>query len=73
MTITQILAAIGDVVAHLVGGTVGSGSDAVTITFANSWVGQFATAITSNPILLLAFIIPMVFLGISAVRKLLNV
>ena len=70
MTITQILTAIGDVVAHLVGGTTSAES---TITFANSWVGQFATAITSNPILLLAFIVPMVFLGLNAVRKLLNV
>lgn len=70
MTMSQILAAIGDVVAHLVGGTT---SAEATITFANSWVGQVANTITSNLILLLAFIVPLVFLGINAVRRLLNV
>lgn len=43
------------------------------VTALVGWVGQFATAITASPILLLAFIVPLVFLGINAVRKLLNV
>lgn len=70
MTIAQILSAVGDVVAYLVGGTT---STDVTITAANSWVGKIAGAITSNPIILIFVIVGLVFLGLNAVRKLMRV
>ena len=70
MTMSQIITAIGDVVAYLVGGST---SGETSITFAHSWVGQFATAITSSPIILIFVIVGLVFLGLNAVRKLMRV
>ena len=70
MTMSQIITAIGDVVAYLVGGST---SGETTITFANSWVGQITGAITSNPIILIFVIVGLVFLGLNAVRKLMRV
>lgn len=66
----SLLTAIGDIVCYLVGGTT---STEVTVTFANSWVGQFAGAITGNPILLIFALTGLVFLGLNSVRKLMNV
>lgn len=68
-----IVSTISQIIAHLVGGSIGSGSTATTITFANSWVGKFATAITDNPIILVFVIVGLVFLGLNAVRKLMRV
>lgn len=65
-----ILTAIKDIVCYLVGGTT---SAETTITAANSWIGQFATAITSNPIIEVFVITGLVFLGLNAMRKLMNV
>lgn len=67
---STIITTIGDIVAYMVGGTT---SGEVTITVANSWVGQFASAITSNPIILIFVIVGLVFLGLNAVRKLMRV
>lgn len=43
------------------------------VTSMITWVGQFATAITSNPIILIFVIVGLVFLGLNAVRKLMRV
>lgn len=72
-TIQQILAAISDIIAYLVGGTVGSGNDAVSITFANSWVGSFLSTLTSsNGLLFIAFILSISLFGLHVLKSLMN-
>lgn len=43
------------------------------VTAMISWVGQFANAITGNPIILIFALTGLVFLGLNSVRKLMNV
>lgn len=43
------------------------------VTATIGWVGQFATAITSSPIILIFCLTGLVFLGLNSVRKLMNV
>lgn len=69
----DILNAIKMIVCYLVGGTYGTGVDAVTITVSDSWVSKIAGAITANPIILIFVIVGLVFLGLNAVRKLMRV
>lgn len=69
----QILEYVHQIICYLVGGTYGTGADAVTITAANSWVGKLAGAIVDNPIILIFVIVGLVFLGLNAVRKLMRV
>lgn len=42
-------------------------------TEAISWVGEVATTITSQPILLLFCVLPLVGLGVGLFRRLINV
>lgn len=42
------------------------------VTGAFSWAGSAVTFITSNPLILLMFIIPLVGLGIGFVKRLVN-
>lgn len=43
------------------------------VTALVGWIGQFASAITSNPIILIFVIVGLVFLGLNGVRKLMRV
>lgn len=73
MSLSDILSAIQLIIAHLVGGSVGSGADAVTITFAQSWVGSFlATLTTANGLLLISFILSIALFGIHVLKSLMN-
>lgn len=42
------------------------------VTSAITWVGQFATAITSNPIILLFVIVAFVGLGVGLIRRMIR-
>lgn len=73
MSLSDILAAIQLIIAHLVGGSVGTGGDAVTITFAQSWVGSFlSTLTTANGLLLISFILSIALFGIHVLKSLMN-
>lgn len=43
------------------------------VTEGLKWVGQVVTTVTSNPILLLFVILPLVGLGIGLFRRLINI
>lgn len=43
------------------------------VTSLVGWIGDFAGAITANPIILIFVIVGLVFLGLNAVRKLMRV
>lgn len=73
MSLSDILSAIQLIIAHLVGGSAGSGADAVTITFAQSWVGSFlSTLTTANGLLLISFILSIALFGIHVLKSLMN-
>lgn len=67
-----ILSAVSDLIAYVIGGTVGSGSSAVTITLGNSWVGQFASTIVSSPVLLISFVMGLSLFGIHVMKSLMG-
>ena len=75
MSLSDILAAVQMIIAHLVGGTVpavGSGT-ATTITFAESWVGSFlSTLTTANGLLLISFILSITLFGLHVLKSLMN-
>ena len=54
-----------------VGTLVGNAGDIVTTGL--SWVGNVVTTVTSNPLILLFVILPLVGLGIGLFRRLINV
>ena len=69
----DLLAAIKMVITYIVGGTyTPSGGTAVTIAFADSWVGKFATCITGTPVILLVFCLGLSLFGIHILRSLQN-
>lgn len=55
--------------------TIGSLLSSVGDIFTNAigWVGEVASTITSNPILLLFCVLPLVGLGVGLFRRLINV
>lgn len=61
---------IGNLITMLVGGTIGSGSDAITVTGA---IPQFINVITSNPLILMFAVLPLVGLGVGFIKRLLKV
>lgn len=69
---SNLLSAIGTCIAYIIGGTAGSGADAVSITFANSWVGKFATAITGQPLFLVSVCLGLSLFGIHILRSLMG-
>ena len=71
MSLSDILTAIGDIIAHLVGGTPSGSSTA--ITFANSWVGSFLSTITtSNGWFFIAFGLSICLFGLHVLKSLMN-
>lgn len=73
MSMGDILSAIHTIIVHLVGGTAGSGSDAVTITFANSWVGSFLSVITpENGLFFIPFVLGLCLFGIHVLLSLMR-
>lgn len=73
ITLSDLLSAIQLIIVHLVGGTAGSGDSAVTITFANSWVGSFLnTLTTANGLLLISFILSICLFGLHVLKSLMN-
>lgn len=73
MSLSEILSAIQLIIVHLIGGTAGSGSDVVTITFANSWVGSFlGTITTEHGLFLIGAILSFTLFGIHVLRSLMN-
>lgn len=64
MTLAQILTAIGDIIeAAFVG-------DPTATTPVPSWISTVVSTITSNPLILIAVILPFVGLGIGLLRRL---
>lgn len=62
---------------HLVGGSLGTGSDATTITFANSWVGTICNAIiddaaasTGTGVIAIFFVFSLIMAGFKLVHSL---
>lgn len=73
MSLSDVLGAVTDIIAYLVGGTIGSGSTATTITFANSFVGKFlALFTTSNGLLLIPVILAFTLFGIHVLKSLMG-
>lgn len=75
MSLSDILAAVHMIIAHLVGGTftASGASAATTITFAESWVGSFlATLTTANGLLLISFILSICLFGLHVLKSLMN-
>lgn len=74
MSLDSILTAIQMIIVHLVGGTyTPSGGTAVTITFANSWVGSFLSVFsTENGLLLISLILGFTLFGIHVLKSLMN-
>lgn len=67
----DILSAVSTVITYLVGGTIGSGSTATTVT---GWVPTIINLITAQPVLMLFCVaLPLVGLGIGILKRLLNV
>ena len=72
-TLDEVMSAIGTIIAHLVGGTAGSGSAATTISFADSWVGSFLGTITSsNGLFFLGVVLSFCLFGIHVLRSLMG-
>lgn len=42
------------------------------VTSAITWIGQFATAITSNPIILMFVVVSFVGLGVGLIRRMIR-
>ena len=68
---------VGTLLTYLVGGTAGSGSDAVTITFAQSWVGRIANTIiadanasTGTGVIAIFFVFSLLMAGFKLVHSL---
>ena len=71
MSLSDILTAIGDIIAHLVGGTPSGATSA--ISFSNSWVGSFlATITTSNGWFFIAFGLSICLFGLHVLKSLMN-
>lgn len=69
MSLADILTAIGTIIAHLVGGTVGE----TTISFSQSWVGSFlATITTANGWFFIAFGLSICLFGLHVLKSLMN-
>ena len=74
MSLSDILSAVQMIIANLVGGTyTPAGGTAVTITFANSWVGSFLSVFTeNNGLLLIGLILSFTLFGIHVLKSLMN-
>lgn len=72
MSLADVLSSVGDVIAYLVGGTIGSGSEITTITFANSWCGQFLDAVSDNALFFIPVILGFTLFGIHVLKSLMN-
>lgn len=75
MSLSDILSAVQMIIANLVGGsyTPAGGSSAVTVTFANSWVGSFLSVFTTeNGLLLISLILGFTLFGIHVLKSLMN-
>ena len=69
-TMSDVLTAIHDIIAHLVGGTPSGGS---AITFANSWVGQFlSTIVSDNGLFFIPFVLGLCLFGIHVLLSLMR-
>lgn len=72
MNLNSILTAIGDIIAHLVGGTP-SGTNATAIEFSQSWVGRFLSTITTdNGFFFIAFGLSLCLMGLHVLKSLMN-
>ena len=68
-SMSDVLDAVGDIIKHLVGGGSGEGA----IAFADSWVGQFLSVITSsNGLFFIAFILSLCLFGLHVLKSLMN-
>lgn len=74
---SDLFSLVGTLIAHLVGGSIGSGADATTITFANSWVGQIANTIvedanasTGTGVIAIFFVFSLLMAGFKLVHSL---
>lgn len=75
MGLTGILEAIHQVIVHLVGGsyTPTGASAAVTVAFANSWVGSFLATITpENGLFFIGAILAFTLFGIHVLKSLMG-
>lgn len=63
MTLAQILAAITDIITAVFTGTTGTDAEP-------SWISTVVSTITSNPLILIATVLPFVGLGIGLLRRL---
>lgn len=68
---------VGTLISYLIGGTVGSGSDVTTITFAQSWVGRIANTIvadanssTGTGVIAIFFVFSLLMAGFKLVHSL---
>lgn len=68
---------VSTLITYLIGGTVGSGSDAVTVTFAQSWVGRIANTIiedanasTGTGVIAIFFVFSLLMAGFKLVHSL---
>lgn len=68
---------VGRLMTYLIGGTVGSGADATTITFAQSWVGRIANTIiddanasTGTGVIAIFFVFSLLMAGFKLVHSL---
>lgn len=72
-TLEEVMTAISTIIAHLVGGSVGTGSGTTTISFAESWVGSFLGTITSsNGLFFLGIVLSFTLFGIHVLRSLMG-
>ena len=68
---------VGRLMTYLIGGTVGTGSDTTTITFAQSWVGRIANTIiddanasTGTGVIAIFFVFSLLMAGFKLVHSL---
>ena len=68
---------VGKLLTYLVGGTVGDGTSATTITFAQSWVGRIANTIiedasasTGTGVIAIFFVFSLLMAGFKLVHSL---
>lgn len=75
MSLSDVLAAVQMIIAHLVGGTYtpSGASAAVTVDFSASWVGSFLSVFTTeHGLLIISLILSFCLFGIHVLKSLMN-